>query len=208
MPPARRMPPKPAADPASSLANTIASHPIGRRWACLALRHFALWSVPRIAKDVKGVTYATVCRWERKLDDSGDLLDAVREKAGPKVSASELKKTQDALTSGGTGQRKNQSLRRAYPKLQAAGDVTVSRETLRLALHSALWSCQRIRKRLPLGKTEPGRLAFCRKWFRDIAKRAAFSDSKYFEGETSSKGTAQYAWAPNGKPLCEFVKYL
>ena len=139
-------------EPAASLANTIAKHRTGRRWAALTLRHVAGWGLKKIAQRVKPISYKVIKAWERKLSDTGDVLDNQRAAHGPAVDATELEKLKDTLTSGGTGQHKFQSLRRAYPKLKAAGDVSVSRETLRRALHSAHWSCQKVRKRLPLHK--------------------------------------------------------
>ena len=201
MPPARREKKSTRAGAASPpVAHLINRHRVGRRWASLALRHIAGWKVDRINRHIKKLSNKSLLEWENLLEESGDVLFSKRATPGPSLDKDVVEVVQERLTSGGTGQAKYQSLRRAYPKLKSEGEVDVSRETVRRALHSHLWSCQQIRKRLPLGKCDASRVRHC-KLHKSNAKRTAYSDSKYFEGETSSKGRARFAWAPDGKPL-------
>ena len=106
-----------------------------------------------------------------------------------------------ALTSGGTGLHGSQSLRRAYPQLKRDGVVDVCRETVRLALLNAEWSCQPVVASLPLDDALVLRESFCRSNARTIAAATMFTDSKYFEGALSRKSKLGRAWAPNGAPV-------
>ena len=93
-------------------------------------------------------------------------------------------------------------MKRAVPKLLAQGEVTHARETLRRALLAAHWSYQPNEKSLPLDdKGYAYRAKFCKLEARRVAANTAFSDSKIFNGETSSKGKIGFAWAPDGRPV-------
>ena len=84
--------------------------------------------------------------------------------------------------------------------LVARGVVNASVRTLGRALKNANWSCQRVRKRLPI-TNHAERVKLCQRHGRTIATGCAFSDSKYFEGEPNSKSSLNYAWAPDGEPV-------
>jgi hypothetical protein len=107
---------------------------------------------------------------------------------------------QHALTRGGTGRRGTQSVRRAVPRLQAAGNVPMSRSTVQRALADASWTWQEPEKTLPVTANRNSRVAFCQREGRTISMRTSFSDSKYWEGEATSKTRVGKEWAPVGAP--------
>ena len=140
-------------------------------------------------------------QWESKLLANHNLENVPRATTQHLIPQAALAAVQRALTTGGQGIQKTQSLRRSYPRLAASGAVVKSRETVRLALKRADWGSHPIKAVLPLTvAAKLARLRFTRREARGIAAATAFSDSKHFCATPKRGAKLGRAWAPNGAP--------
>lgn len=188
-------------DVRSAARQILTRDPVARRWTAMALRSIAGWSVATIRRKIPGVTAKRMMVWEKTLVDFRDLRMPRRYSERPILPDAELSAVQTALTSG-SARSKHQSLRRAMISLSAGGAISKKRESVRKALKRAKWAYQATKKRLPLTPALcVQRLQFTRRETRIIAANTAFSDSKVFEADLTSRGNAGNAWAPEGSPI-------
>ena len=203
---ARSSAPKPAARGTPPSTRDLSTHPIGRRWAALALHRLLGWSASQVRKKVPKVTAWTLQRWHQNFDADGDPERHVDRKKVARVAPAHLKKMQQALQSGGQGQRETLSLRRAHRLLKGRG-IVYARETWRKELWRVGWRPQPVVKRLPLEPWEQTkRTAFCTTENKLIGANTLFTDSKIFEGEPAASSKLGSAWGPRDAPPARGVK--
>ena len=135
--------------------------------------------------------------WEGRTAVGDDLTDRRAEshrKGKSVVSEDDLASLKKLLQTGGQGQLKILSLKKAYPKLIQQGAEDHSMETYRKALAESAWKYQRFTK-APVNSDPDARESFCRTEGRKIAGNTTFTDSKIFPGEPSATSTLPYGWA-------------
>lgn len=177
-----------------------------RRWTALVLQSVAGWSYCQIQESVPGVSPKAIREWKAKTLDSHTPEPRKRQRRKADIGAPALAAVQQALRTGGQGNRRRQSLRAAHPRLVAAGIVRNSMEKTRRALHDADWASVPVRKALPITPAgETARHMFCMREARIIAANTAYSDSKYFEGNPTAKSSLGHAWGPKGEKIYEPV---
>ena len=145
--------------------------------------------------------------WGLKFDEQGNLDADRKPKSGTTITPNELAAVQDELTSGGRGQRKTTSLRKAQLTLASRG-IKKGRETWRRALWQSGWRPKLSRRALPLEPWEMARrkVFFTKHQSSGLAAKAMFTDSKIFMGEPSSTGRLPVAWGPDGQSRTVGVK--
>lgn len=176
----------------------IAKHPVGRRYAAVALHRLLGWKASQVNKKVPKVTKPTLDRWAAEWDEAGDFKAYETRHKKSTVTPQEVTAVAAALAEGGKGQRPTQSLRQ-LTKAKATPAAKKPRETLRRALNAADVTAQPVKKKLKLEDwEETKREAFGRVEAKKIAANTMFTDSKIFPGELTRDMSLGMAWAQAG----------
>ena len=135
MPPSRRMQREsPAGSSHKGVRKFLTKDTVGRRWSAVTLHHLLGFKVKTIRNIVPGVTRGRINAWSTTLLTTGNLNRAQRRPSLPILPQAQLASVQQALTAGGQGTKKHQSLRKAHLRLRSSGVIQQGRETVRRAL--------------------------------------------------------------------------
>ena len=116
--------------------HAVCAHPVGRRYAAIALRDVAGLSLAEVARHVPGANNASLRRWRGWLGDpqrAGCEGSSRKPRAG-RLGPADLAIAKQVLRTGGRGQRKHQSLKKGHSQFAGAGARPASREAYRIAL--------------------------------------------------------------------------
>ena len=202
MPKRKPSPPAPAKTPAERLRQYFKTHRIGRRYGALVLHLLLGWGAGKVAAVVPKVSAKRIRAWIGALDSTGKLDDSKRSRKSV-VSEADLEKVKQKLSEPSGKRRPYSSLKKSLPRAVREGAAAHHRTTYARALKRGGWIYQPNQKTPALTEAKKrGRVEFCAPLLRRPDKRntIAFSDSKIFCGELSSKSSLGKSWAPKGQP--------